>query len=101
MRLADSPEHQVWRLGVVVRKKIGHAVLRNRIKRRLRHAIQHVEPQTFTKAKICIIVVNSARVAHHPFSHVLEELTFLIHKAHHHLRPVPLSKLPLASTDYQ
>lgn len=48
------------RYGIVVKKKIGKAVIRNKIKRRLRHLIKAF---SFPHPTACIVIVKSREVA--------------------------------------
>ena len=62
--------------GIVVKKKLGSAVLRNRIKRRLRSAfvvLNQTSPQ-MNRCAAYIVVVRSASVADLPFSGVCQHL---------------------------
>ncbi|MGT2907699.1 ribonuclease P protein component [Streptococcus dentiloxodontae] len=40
-----NKEQKHYRVGLSVSKKLGNAVVRNRIKRHLRHAVMHLSPQ--------------------------------------------------------
>lgn len=70
--------HRSIRYGIVVKKKIGMAVLRNRIKRRIRAAFAQLDPSRINiSAEISyIVVVRQSLVAHLPF---LDVCTHLIH----------------------
>jgi len=52
------------RYGIVVKKKIGNAVIRNKIKRRLRHLIKSL---CISNSGVYIIIVKSAQVATYDF----------------------------------
>ena len=62
------------RLGLVVGRKVGGAVERNRVKRRLRHAMRAVEPPP----GIDVVVIGSADAATAPFARLVEGLTMAI-----------------------
>jgi ribonuclease P protein component len=68
------------RYGIVVKKKLGGAVVRNRIKRRLRAAFQFLEQtRPSTAQKACyIVVVRQASVAHLPFSGICDHLKSIL-----------------------
>lgn len=61
--------------GIVVKKKLGSAVLRNRIKRRLRSAFRVLhQSKTLALSPAYIVVVRSATVAELPFCAVCHHL---------------------------
>ncbi len=61
--------------GIVVKKKLGSAVLRNRIKRRLRAAFRVLhQSKTLAISPAYIVVVRSATVAELPFCAVCHHL---------------------------
>lgn len=66
-------------LGVVVQRKIANAVLRNRIKRRLRAAVQKSAfalPTLYPKNDLnCMILVKKSSMAHGDFSVLVKALT--------------------------
>ena len=47
-RLDAQPEGSGSRLGVVASRKVGNAVVRNRVKRQLREAYRHLRPELLT-----------------------------------------------------
>jgi ribonuclease P protein component len=63
------------RLGLVVGRKVGGAVERNRVKRRLRHAVRAVQPPP----GIDVVVVGSADAATVPFDRLVEGLRAALH----------------------
>lgn|GEM_PF-5391512 len=61
--------------GIVVKKKLGSAVLRNRIKRRLRAAFMVLhQSKTLALSTAYIVIVRSATVAELPFCAVCHHL---------------------------
>jgi len=61
--------------GIVVKKKLGSAVLRNRIKRRLRAAFRVLhQSNVLALSPAYIVIVRSATVAELPFSGVCHHL---------------------------
>ncbi len=61
--------------GIVVKKKLGSAVLRNRIKRRLRAAFRVLhQSKTLGFSPAYIVIVRSAKVAELPFCAVCHHL---------------------------
>lgn len=63
------------RYGIVVKKKIGNAVTRNKIKRRLRHLIRKC---AFARPAACIVIVKSCEVATCDFQDLSMSLNSLI-----------------------
>ncbi len=51
---ADDPDEQEVRVGFVVSKKVGNAVVRNRVKRRLRHLV--AAQLSDTPGGVCLVV---------------------------------------------
>lgn len=49
------PQQSVFRFGLSVSKRVGNAVVRNRIKRRIREAIREMEPRICTGKDYVII----------------------------------------------
>ncbi|HJP33774.1 MAG TPA: ribonuclease P protein component [Candidatus Latescibacteria bacterium] len=58
----------------VLRKRLGKAVLRNRLKRRLRHACRELE----LPAEDSLVVLAQAPAAHSSFQRLREELAHLV-----------------------
>lgn len=69
MIVASGPS-DTTRLGLVVGRKVGGAVERNRVKRRLRHALRAAKPPP----GIDVVVIGSADVATAPFDRLVEGL---------------------------
>lgn len=67
--VASGPS-DTTRLGLVVGRKVGGAVERNRVKRRLRHALRAAKPPP----GIDVVVIGSADVATAPFDRLVEGL---------------------------
>ena len=57
-----GPEHQA-RVGLVVAKKVGNAVVRNRVKRRLRHLVHDRLPLLPDGARVVVRALPTAGVA--------------------------------------
>ena len=51
-------KEKYFRIGISVPKKIGNAVLRNKIKRQIRHIINNLG-MSFNLGQDCIIIINS------------------------------------------
>lgn len=62
------------RVGLTVTKKAGHAAERNRIRRRLRHAVLAARA-TWPKADIDVVVVARREALAAPFPRLVEDLT--------------------------
>jgi len=72
----NNPQEKSLRYGIVVKKKIGGAVVRNRIKRRLRAAFCFLEKnRQHTQDSVAyILVVKQTAVAHLPFDEMCCQL---------------------------
>ena len=78
----DSPDKTEYRMfhGIVVKKKLGCAVVRNRIKRRLRAAFHFLErARPVTAQSACyIVVVRQASVSNMPFLGLCDQLKSIL-----------------------
>ena len=69
-------------LGMKVGKKLGGAVIRNKIKRRIRHFIQILSKNpSFPSGNTGIIIIPRKGFDRVPFSTLLDELNKLLHQA--------------------
>jgi ribonuclease P protein component len=68
------------RCGIVVGKRIGNAVMRNRSKRRVREAARLIFPQ-IAPGNDLVFVVRSADVATVPFTHLQGVISQLVRQA--------------------
>ena len=75
----DKTEHSMF-YGIVVKKKLGCAVVRNRIKRRLRAAFQFLQStRPINGQSACyIVVVRQACVANMPFLGLCDQLKSIL-----------------------
>lgn len=62
------------RLGVTVTRKVGKAVVRNRVRRRLRAAARQVLPDAGVQGCDCVLIGRAATVQR-PFAALLADLT--------------------------
>lgn len=53
-------QHKFNRLGIVIKKEVGKAVVRNKIKRRLKEAFRYLDKKLFQEYDIIIFVKKSA-----------------------------------------
>ena len=70
------------RFGVVVKKKLGNSVLRNRIKRRIRHVFFQSKPLATSVS--CFVIVKSAEVATEDFAKLSQALVSLLKRLASH-----------------
>ena len=69
-----SPQGQIT-LGMKVNRKLGNAVIRNKIKRRIRHIISLLSKQIHPKSRIGLIVVPRKGFEKVAFSTLLAEFS--------------------------
>ncbi|WP_090240409.1 ribonuclease P protein component [Lentibacillus halodurans] len=74
----ERPDQQHFRIGLSVGKKIGNAVIRNRIKRYLRQAFQELEGKIKPSSDIIIIARNPTKQMN--FHQVKKSLIHLLSK---------------------
>lgn len=72
----------VSRFGFTVTKKLGNAVVRNRIRRRLRAAVASVAPHRARPGFDYVLVARSAAFDR-PFTELLKDLEVALHRVHH------------------
>ncbi|MEZ4743626.1 MAG: ribonuclease P protein component [Bdellovibrionota bacterium] len=71
---------QGLRLGLIVSRKVGGAVIRNKTKRRLREAFRHLKPDFSEQASIDLVIIarhSAGKVSYHE---LLQELRKNIEK---------------------
>jgi ribonuclease P protein component len=74
-------DHAFARVGYTVTKKIGNAVVRNRIKRRLRAAVAELLPSE-ARAGMDYVLIGRHRALHMPYPSLLDELRSALLEAH-------------------
>lgn len=67
------------RLGVTVTKKVGKAVVRNRVRRRIREAFTELCPEVSQSCDIIIVARTKAAVS--SYSEIRSAMKYLMHKA--------------------
>ena len=72
-------KNTVIKVGISVNKKIGHAVVRNRTKRRIREAVYPNLTKLKTNFNLVIIAKNA--IVDAPFNAIESELKYLLKKA--------------------
>jgi ribonuclease P protein component len=75
------------RFGLTITKKIGNSVIRNRIRRRLRAALDQISPSVLSTHDYVIIARHGCLTA--PFHSLVETLNQALHKSHRPLKPSP------------
>lgn len=76
---ASSPESSV-RVGFTVTKKVGNAVVRNRIRRRMRAAVDRIFPET-ALAGWDYVLIGRWRAEKEDFDILLRDLRYAVRKA--------------------
>jgi len=85
------------RLGITVTKKIGGAVVRNRMKRRFRALAAEILPEKgFAGADH--ILIGRAGGIERPYDQLSAELTKALHRLAKSVRPEPVEGLPFTSS---
>ena len=74
-----TSKNTVIKVGISVNKKIGHAVVRNRTKRRIREAVYPNLTKLKTNFNLVIIAKNA--IVDAPFNAIESELKYLLKKA--------------------
>jgi ribonuclease P protein component len=77
------PEHGAAdvRFGLTVTKKLGNAVVRNRIKRRLREAFRQVAPEHAKTGHDYVLIARTSALLC-PFSALVQDLEFALPRVH-------------------
>lgn len=82
LQMAPAPEPgNALRVGFTATKKLGGAVVRNRVKRRLREAARAVLPLLGQRGHDYVLVGREATAAR-PFAALIEDLTQALRKVH-------------------
>lgn len=81
LQMAPSPEPLTLRVGFTATKKLGSAVVRNRVKRRLREAARAVLPLLGSQGHDYVLVGREA-TAERPFVALIEDLKQALRKVH-------------------
>ncbi len=77
-RPADHPVEGVTRIGFTVTKKMGNAIARNRIKRRLREAVRKADLPLLPQCDY--VIISRQKALDCPFADLLSELQFAFSK---------------------
>jgi ribonuclease P protein component len=82
LQMAPTPEPiAAIRVGFTATKKLGNAVVRNRVKRRLREAVRAVLPLSGKPGHDYVLIGREA-TAERPFASLIEDLTLALRKVH-------------------
>jgi ribonuclease P protein component len=82
LQMAPTPEPTAAvRLGFTATKKLGNAVMRNRVKRRLREAARLVLPLSGKSGHDYVLIGREA-TAERPFASLIEDLNLALRKVH-------------------
>ncbi|MCA9383069.1 ribonuclease P protein component [Candidatus Dojkabacteria bacterium] len=76
--IADSPQDSVIRFGIVASKKVGNAVVRNKLKRQAREILKQYLTDEFQNKEIVIILKAEAAEAN--FQELQTEITNILNK---------------------
>ncbi|MCS6834484.1 MAG: ribonuclease P protein component [Anaerolineae bacterium] len=76
-RAANGLPHN--RYGIIVTKRLGSAVVRNRTRRRLREALRHLHPRLVQGYDLVLVVRQP--VAHQPYDQLSSALVALLQQA--------------------
>jgi len=87
---------QTIRLGITVTKKIGNAVVRNRMKRRFRALARDILPSSGIEGADHVLIGRAGGVER-PFDQLAAELGKAISKVRNSVRPEPVEGLPFSS----
>ncbi len=79
-RTADHPVTEIARIGYTVTKKMGNAVARNRIKRRLRSALRTAAPET--QGGFDYIIISRNKALDCPFADLTRDIRFAFSRIH-------------------
>lgn len=80
-RAEDHPVKSVKRIGYTVTKKMGNAVARNRIRRRLRHAAAQIAPLHMKDGHDYVVISREAACTC-DFSALLRDMEFAFSRIH-------------------
>ncbi|MFS8035911.1 ribonuclease P protein component [Xanthobacter sp. AM11] len=86
MQGRDRGDQGAVRIGLTVTKKTGNAVVRNRIRRRLREAVRRVLPQDGRPGYDYVLVAREAAL-HMPFDGLVDDLARAVRKLHAPQKP--------------
>jgi ribonuclease P protein component len=75
---SDGPAGRQGRIGITVSKKVGNAVVRNRVKRWIRECYRRRRPQFPARLDLVVVARPAAAVASHAV--VCHELTTLVRR---------------------
>lgn len=78
---APEPQNTPARFGFTATKKLGNAVIRNRIKRRLREVVREIAPQMAREGYEYVLIGRKSTLKR-PFSSLLQDLTLAFAKVH-------------------
>jgi ribonuclease P protein component len=82
LQMAPTPEPSTaLRIGFTATKKLGNAVVRNRVKRRLREAARQVLPLSGQAGHDYVLIGREA-TAERPFASLLDDLKLALRKVH-------------------
>ncbi len=80
-RKCDSKHSDNYRIGFTVTRKVGNAVIRNRVKRRLREVAKEVM-RTLAKDDYDYVIIGRKSTIERPFEALVKDLKYAMHNIH-------------------
>lgn len=79
--LANKKQYSVNRYGITISKKIGNAVVRNKIKRRIKEILRKWDDNNYIKSGFDIVIITRKPVIDLSYHQIKEDLKRLLYKS--------------------